>query len=82
MFPPRQRAADAGGAGNPEETPWCRGQVVFFGGSTSAERDPAHPAYPDGYLGDLWIYNVSSNTITGMPPPLVLSGHAASLTPY
>ena len=49
--------------GDPENTPWCRGQIVFYGGSTAAERDPRHIGYPEGYLGDMWLYNVSSNTI-------------------
>ena len=37
--------------------------MVFFGGSTAAERDPLHIGYSEGYLGDMWLYNVSSNTI-------------------
>ena len=49
--------------GDPDNTPWCRGQIVFYGGSTAAERDERHIGFPEGYLGDMWLYNVSSNTI-------------------
>jgi len=49
--------------GDPDNTPWCRGQIVFYGGSTAAERDEKHIGFPEGYLGDMWLYNVSSNTI-------------------
>lgn len=71
--------------GDPDATPWCRGQLLLFGGSTSAERDPGHPAYPEGYLGDLWIYNMSSNTISELrysrnnPHPVRRRDHAAAI---
>jgi hypothetical protein len=47
-----------------EKSPWCRGQIVYYGGSTAAERNESHIGYPEGYLGDMWIYNISSNTIS------------------
>ena len=50
--------------GVPAKTAWCRGQIIFYGGSTAADRDENHISYPEGYLGDMWIYNLSSNTIS------------------
>ena len=49
--------------GERAKTTWCQGQIVFYGGSTAAERDPKHIGYPEGYLGDMWLYNISSNTL-------------------
>jgi hypothetical protein len=49
--------------GDRAKTTWCQGQIVFYGGSTAAERDPKHIGYPEGYLGDMWLYNISSNTL-------------------
>ena len=46
---------------------WCRGQIIYFGGSTAAFRDPKHISYPEGFLGDMWLYNVSSNTLSEVP---------------
>eukprot|EP00960_Hanusia_phi_P026944 746547-Hanusia_phi.AAC.5 len=68
--------------GNPQQTPWCRGQIIIHGGRTSANRDPTDMAYPAGYLPDMWIYNVSSETIsqvnysTAAPFPSARSQHA------
>ena len=48
------------------ETAWCQGQVVYYGGKTQAATDQAHRAHPHGFLGDLWLYNVSSNVLSGV----------------
>jgi hypothetical protein len=68
-----------------ESTDWCRGQVIFFGGSSSADRDVESPAHPSGYLNDMWIYNVSSKTLSqvlynkGNPFPVARREHSVSI---
>ena len=64
---------------------WCQGQVVIYAGKTEAAVDTEHLAHPNGFLGDLWIYNVSSNVAsrleydTALPHPARRSGHSVIL---
>jgi hypothetical protein len=59
----------------------CKGQVLIYGGQTEAATDASQASHPNGFLGDIWILNISSNVIsevhydTSIPSPPRRSAH-------